>query len=431
MEIKREKYLEKLISKKDNGRIKIITGIRRCGKSYLLFRIYKNYLLKNGISKNQIIELALDELENIKYRNPFELNEYIKNKIKDKNKRYYVFIDEIQFSISMNNPYVDNPNEKVTFVDTLLGLMKLENLDIYITGSNSKMLSKDILTQFRDRGDEIHVSPLSFAEIYNFYDNKENAWRDYVVFGGMPYILSLKTNEEKSKYLKDLFKETYIKDILERNNIRNDEEVLEIILDFTSSAIGSLINSTKLEKRFLSEKKIKISHSTITRYLSYFEEAYIINSSKRYDIKGSKYFSTPLKYYFSDIGLRNARLNFRQIEQTHIMENIIYNDLIRRGYNVDIGVIEYSYYDNSKKIKSQLEVDFVVNNVNQKYYIQSAFSIQDEKKRMQEIKSLKKIDDSFKKIVVIKDDIVPYYDENGIYYIGVMEFLLKENINEI
>ena len=273
MIIERKQYLNELIKKKDNGRIKIITGIRRCGKSYLLFKLYKDYLLGNGIKKDQIIEMALDEIDNIKYRNPFELNDYIKNKI-TKNKKYYIFIDEIQFSKPVKNPYIIDSDEEITFVDTLLGLMKNENLDIYVTGSNSKMLSKDILTQFRDRGDEIHIYPLSFAEFYNTYKDKNLAWRDYVVFGGMPYILSLDTFEEKSTYLKNLFEETYIKDIIERNKIQNSSDILDILLDFISSAIGSLTNPLKLSNRFLSENKINISHNTISKYLSYFEESY-------------------------------------------------------------------------------------------------------------------------------------------------------------
>ena len=284
MIIERKQYLNELIKKKDNGRIKIITGIRRCGKSYLLFKLYKDYLLGNGVKKEQIIEIALDEIDNIKYRNPFELNDYIKNKI-TKNKKYYIFIDEIQFLKPVKNPYIPNSDEEITFVDTLLGLMKNENLDIYVTGSNSKMLSKDILTQFRDRGDEIHVYPLSFAEFYDTYKDKNLAWRDYVVFGGIPYILSLDTFEEKSTYLKNLFEETYIKDIIERNKIQNSSDILDILLDFVSSAIGSLTNPLKLSNRFLSENKINISHNTISKYLSYFEESYILYSANRYDIE--------------------------------------------------------------------------------------------------------------------------------------------------
>ena len=430
MLIERKQYLDELIKKKDNGRIKIITGIRRCGKSYLLFELYKNYLLKNGIAENQIIEMALDDIENIMYRDPFKLNEYIKSKISD-GKRYYVFIDEIQFSRSVKNPYIDDDDEKITFVDTLLSLMKRKNLDIYVTGSNSKMLSKDILTQFRDRGDEIHVYPLSFAEMSSCYEDKDKAWEDYVLCGGMPFVLGLETFEEKSRYLKGLFEETYIKDIVDRNQIKNNEEVLEVLLDFVSSAVGSLTNPLKLSNRYASEKKINISNNTISKYLSYFEEAYILYSAKRYDIKGSKYFSTPLKYYFADIGLRNARLNFRQVEETHIMENIIYNDLIRRGFNVDVGVVEYFHTIDGNTKRVQLEVDFVINKGNSRYYIQSAFAINNEEKKEQERNSLKRIDDSFKKIIIVKDNIVPRYDEYGIYYIGIKKFLLMNNFFEL
>lgn len=429
MIIERKQYLDELIKKKDNGRIKIITGIRRCGKSYLLFELYKNYLLKNCIAENQIIEMALDDIENSGYRDPFKLNEYIKNKITS-DKRYYIFIDEIQFSRSVKNPYIDDEDEKITFVDTLLSLMKRKNLDIYVTGSNSKMLSKDILTQFRDRGDEIHVYPLSFAEMSSCYEDKDKAWEDYVLCGGMPFVLEMDTFEEKSRYLKGLFEETYIKDIIDRKQIKNSEEVLEVLLDFVSSAVGSLTNPLKLSNRYALEKKINISNNTISKYLTYFEEAYVLYAAKRYDIKGSKYFSTPLKYYFADIGLRNARLNFRQVEETHIMENIIYNDLLRRGFNVDVGVVKYFPNVEGKTTRVQLEVDFVINRGNLRYYIQSAFAINSEEKKEQERNSLKRIDDSFKKIIIVRDNIVPRYDEYGIYYIGIRDFLLMDDFLE-
>ena len=429
MIIERKQYLNELIKKKDNGRIKIITGIRRCGKSYLLFELYKNYLLKNNIAENQIIEMALDDIENSRYRDPFKLNEYIKSKITD-DKRYYIFIDEIQFSKSVKNPYINDDDEKITFVDTLLSLMKRKNLDIYVTGSNSKMLSKDILTQFRDRGDEIHVYPLSFAEMSSCYEDKDKAWEDYVLCGGMPFVLEMDTFEEKSRYLKGLFEETYIKDIIDRKQIKNSEEVLEVLLDFVSSAVGSLTNPLKLSNRYASEKKINISNNTISKYLTYFEEAYVLYAAKRYDIKGSKYFSTPLKYYFADIGLRNARLNFRQVEETHIMENIIYNDLLRRGFNVDVGVVEYFPNVEGKTTRVQLEVDFIINRGNLRYYIQSAFAINSEEKKEQERNSLKRIDDSFKKIIIVRDNIVPRYDEYGIYYIGIRNFLLMDDFLE-
>ena len=437
MEIKRDNYLKQLIKKKDNGRVKIITGIRRCGKSYLLFTLFKNYLINSGISKDQIIELALDEVGNSKYRDPFELNDYIKSRILKTDTRYYVFIDEIQFCDSVPNPYVKDSKHKITFIDTVLGLVKLKNIDIYITGSNSLMLSKDILTQFRDRGDEIHLAPLSFSEVLPVYQeqnkSKTEALRDYFTFGGMPYVLSLDTSKEKIQYLTDLVDETYIKDIIEKNNLRNDKEILDTLLNFISSAIGSLTNPSKLARRFFSEHKIDISHTTICRYLNFFEQSYILESSRRYDVKGSMYYNTPLKYYFTDMGLRNARLNFRQVEDTHLMENIIYNELRCRNYKVDVGVINSSCnvldtkHNISKKTKTQLEVDFVVNLGHQRYYIQSAFNIADTNKLEQETASLNKIDDSFKKIIIVKDDIVPHHDSKGILYLGLDEFLLNLN----
>lgn len=431
MIIKRDYYLKKIINKRDNGRIKIITGIKRCGKSYLLFNLYQKYLLSKGVKEEQIISVALDETDNLEYRNPFRLNEYIKERAKNRNQIYYIFIDEIQLSVTVSNPYIDSREKNVTFADILLRLMKNSNLDIYVTVSNSKMLSSDVLTQFRDRGDEIHVNPLSFAEVYDLYENKESAFEHYIVYGGMPYIYSLKSDEEKNQYLTDLFREIYIKDILERNNIQNAKEVLELLLNFTSSAVGSLTNPTKLSRRFLSEKQIKISSNTISRYIGYFEDAYVIYHANRYDVKGLRYFSTPLKYYFADIGLRNAGLNFRQVEETHLMENIIYNDLLRRGYNVDVGVLEYDFKKAGNRRKVQLEVDFVINKGHKRYYIQSALNVDSPEKREQETVSLKKIDDSFRKLVVVRKRIIPRHDENGILYIGVEDFLLDETIIDL
>ncbi|MHA0311766.1 ATP-binding protein [Mesomycoplasma ovipneumoniae] len=431
MIIKRDFYLNQIIDKKENDRIKIITGIRRCGKSYLLFNLYRDYLLSSGIKENQIITIALDQIDNIEYRNPFRLHQYIKQKTKNINKMYYIFIDEIQLSENVSNPYVEANEKNITFVDVLLSLMKHSNLDIYITGSNSKMLSSDLLTQFRDRGDQVHVNPLSFAEVYELFDDKSEAFEHYFVYGGMPYIYKLQNDEQKSHYLKQLFKQTYIKDILERNKIHNEQQILEILLDFTSSNIGSLTNPSKLANRFLSEKQIQISSNTIFKYLKFFEESYIIQRAYRYDVKGSKYFSTPLKYYFSDIGLRNARLNFRQIENSHIMENIIYNDLLRRGYNIDIGVVEHEFKNGSTRKKIQLEIDFVINKGHKRYYIQSALNIDNLEKKEQEITSLKKINDSFKKIVIVRNKIIPKHDENGILYIGLEDFLLNESIIDL
>ena len=426
----REQYLKKIISKKDNGRIKIITGLRRSGKSVLLFRLYREWLLGEGVKEDQIIALALDILENAKYRNPLELDKYVRDHMVDPKKRYYIFIDEIQFVSEIRNPYVDNEDAKITFIDVILGFMHMDNADVYVTGSNSKMLSSDILTQFRDRGDEIRVYPLSFAEFYNEYEgDKRGAWQDYYTYGGMPLATSLESHEEKSRYLKDLFDRTYIKDVLERHEIKNDTEVLDILLDVLASGIGSLTNPSKLANTFKSERQIGIGSETIEKYIGYFEESFLIEKVVRYDVKGRKYIGTPAKYYYTDLGLRNARLGFRQLEETHIMENVLYNDLIRRGMNVDVGVVEYNTKDaNGKKIRKQLEVDFVVNQGGKRFYVQSALSIADPEKKEQEIESLKRIPDSFSKIVVVRDYLKPWHDENGITYVGIEQFLLNEDL---
>ena len=412
----REQYLKEIISKKDNGRIKIITGLRRSGKSVLLFQLYRNWLLTEGVKEDQIIDLALDILENARYRNPLELDKYVRDRMVDSQKMYYIFIDEIQFVSEIQNPFVDNEDAKITFIDVILGFMHMDNADI--------------LTQFRDRGDEIRVYPLSFAEFYNEYDgDKRGAWQDYYTYGGMPFAVSLKTHEEKSRYLKALFDRTYIKDVLERHEIKNDTEVLDILLDILASGVGSLTNPGKLSNTFKSERQIGIGSETIERYIGYFEEAFLIQKAVRYDIKGRKYIGTPAKYYYTDLGLRNARLGFRQLEETHIMENVLYNDLIRRGMNVDVGVVEYNTKDPSgKKIRKQLEVDFVVNQGSKRFYIQSALSIADPDKKEQEIESLKRIPDSFSKIVVVRDYLKPWQDENGITYVGIEQFLLNEDL---
>lgn len=426
----REQYLKEIISKKDNGRIKIITGLRRSGKSVLLFQLYREWLLGEGVKEDQIIALALDILENARYRNPLELDKYVRDHMVDPKKRYYIFIDEIQFVSKIQNPYVDNEDAKITFIDVILGFMHMDNADVYVTGSNSKMLSSDILTQFRDRGDEIRVYPLSFAEFYNEYEgDKRGAWQDYYTYGGMPLATSLESHEEKSRYLKDLFDRTYIKDVLERHEIKNDTEVLDILLDVLASGIGSLTNPSKLANTFKSERQIGIGSETIEKYIGYFEESFLIEKAVRYDVKGRKYIGTPAKYYYTDLGLRNARLGFRQLEETHIMENVLYNDLIRRGMNVDVGVVEYNTKDaDGKKIRKQLEVDFVVNQGGKRFYIQSALSIADPDKKEQEIESLKRIPDSFSKMVVVRDYLKPWQDENGITYVGIEQFLLNEEL---
>ncbi len=429
MIIKRDEYVNQLIRKKQNGLIKIITGIRRCGKSYLLFELYHACLNSIGVEDKYIIELSLDDEVNAQYRNPIELGKYIRSLIIDKDKEYFIFLDEIQQVKEIRNPYLEDPNEKISFVDVLLGLMKIKNADIYVTGSNSKMLSSDIVTQFRDRGDEVRLYPLCFKEFYDaFPENKENAWKEYYTYGGLPRVMSLITHKDKSDYLQNLFKNTYMKDVIDRHKIRNDKQILDDLINIISSAVGSLTNPKKLSDAFKSINKTSINSTTIDVYLEYFEEAFIIDVARRYDIKGKKYIGTPVKYYFTDIGLRNARLNFRQQEENHIMENILFVELKARGFNVEVGVVEYRHRDkNGKDVRTQLEVDFVANAGGKIYYIQSALNVDEEGKRYQEINSLRRIPDSFKKIVVVKDDIMPWNDDNGILYIGIKDFLLDAN----
>ncbi len=362
-----------------------------------------------------------------------ELDRYIRDQIADKQQKYYVFIDEIQKVSEIQNPYEDDANAKIGFVDVLLGLMKIKNVDLYVTGSNSRMLSTDILTEFKDRGDEIRVNPLTYSEFYSALEGeKRHAWREYYTYGGMPLVLSKKTHEEKSKYLKDLFAKTYISDVLEHNRILNEQIVLEDLLNIVSSAVGSLTNPTKLSNTFQSVKQMSVSSYTIGKYLDYFIDAFLMYKALCYDIKGKRYIETPLKYYFTDVGLRNARLNFRQQEENHIMENIIFNELMASEFDTDVGVVEYNHTDeNGKKIRTQLEIDFVANKGSKRYYIQSALSIADEEKRKQEINSLVRVSDSFKKIVVVKDDIIPWHDEHGILYLGIEQFLLEESAIDI
>ncbi|MCF2709247.1 ATP-binding protein [Bacteroides pyogenes] len=427
MVINREFYLNKLIERRRNRRIKVITGIRRCGKSVLLFELFRNYLKNNGVEDSQVIALKLDTAMNARYRNPLELDKYVREQLKDPDKQYYVLLDEIQEVKAIQNPWLDDADSTIGFVDILLGLVDLKNVDVYVTGSNSKMLSSDIITEFKDRGDEIHINPFTFREFYNAYQgDKHDAWQEYITYGGLPRILSEKTPEDKSKYLQDLIKKTYLTDVIERNNIQNDISTLDDLLNIIASSVGSLTNPAKLERTFSSVKHKNVTDATISSYLSAFEDAFILRKANQFDVKGKKYINTPLKYYFTDIGLRNAQLNFRQQEETHIMENVIYNELYARGFNVDVGVVEYNYKDEEGKSKrTWLEVDFIANKGNARCYIQSAFAIPDEKKRLQETHSLRRINDSYRKIVVIRDAIIPWFDENGIYYIGVEEFVLK------
>ena len=427
MVINREFYLNKLIERRRNGRIKVITGIRRCGKSVLLFELFRNYLKNNGVEDSQVISLKLDTAMNARYRNPLELDKYVREQLKDPDKQYYVLLDEIQEVKAIQNPWLNDADSTIGFVDILLGLVDLKNVDVYVTGSNSKMLSSDIITEFKDRGDEIHINPFTFREFYNAYQgDKHDAWQEYITYGGLPRILSEKTPEDKSKYLQDLIKKTYLTDVIERNNIQNDISTLDDLLNIIASSVGSLTNPAKLERTFSSVKHKNVTDATISSYLSAFEDAFILRKANQFDVKGKKYINTPLKYYFTDIGLRNAQLNFRQQEETHIMENVIYNELYARGFNVDVGVVEYNYKDEEGKSKrTWLEVDFIANKGNARCYIQSAFAIPDEKKRLQETHSLRRINDSYRKIVVVRDAIIPWFDENGIYYIGVEDFVLK------
>ncbi len=427
--IERKKYLDKLISRKQNGLVKVITGIRRCGKSYLLFNIYKDYLKSIGVEEDCIICLALDDDENIRYRNPLELGKYIRSLTADESKEYYVFLDEIQKVVTIQNPYVEGVEDKISFVDVVLGLMKRDNIDVYVTGSNSKMLSSDILTEFRGRGDEIRVNPLSFAEFYNAFEgDKRDAWQEYYNYGGLPLVLAKKGHEEKAKYLSTLFDTIYLSDIMDRNSLAHEKNLLDDILNLISSSIGSLTNANKIANTFKSERQISVSHATVSKYLDYLIDSFLIYSASPYDVKGRKYIGSPYKYYFSDVGLRNARLNFRQQEENHIMENIIYNELCIRDFNVDVGIVEYCYKDAEKKSKrAYLEIDFIANKGSKKYYVQSALTVADDKKREQEIRSLKRVADSFKKIVVVKDNIIPWHDDDGILYIGIEQFLLDES----
>lgn len=412
-EIKRDIYLQKLIDKKENEMIKVITGIRRCGKSYLLDPIYKKYLLSTGVKEDHIIKLELDSIENKEYLDATKLYNYVMDKIQD-DKMYYILLDEIQ--------KVDD------FESVLNSFLRKKNLDVYVTGSNSKFLSSDIITEFRGRGDEIRVYPLIFRE-YLPACNKDidEALKEYITYGGMPYILSRKTDEEKSKYLNNLFNNTYINDIVERNNIQKNE-ILESLINILASSVGSLNNPLKLEKTFKSKGFKNVTAKTINTYIDYLIDAFMINKALRYDVKGKKYINTPSKYYFTDIGLRNVRLNFRQQEDNHLMENIIYNELLVRGFNVDVGVVEYTTKDkNNKKIRKQLEVDFVCNKGSNRYYIQSAYSIPTKEKMEQEEQSLIKIDDFFKRIIIVENDIKLWRNEKGIVIMGLKQFLLDDN----
>ena len=413
MEIKRDLYLNKLIRKKHNGLIKVVTGVRRCGKSYLLFNLFHNHLLENGIEESHIIEVALDDRSNKELRDPDNMLRFVKERITDR-KQYYIILDEVQLLRE--------------FEDVLNSFLHIRNADIYVTGSNSRFLSSDVITEFRGRGDEIRVYPLSFREFLSVYDGSDDeAWDDYFNYGGLPLILSMDTIEDKVEYLSSLFQKVYLSDIIERNKIRNKEELDELV-DILASAIGSLTNPTKLVKTIKSVKNKSISDKTLKTYIDYLEDAFLISKAKRYDIKGKRYIGSPAKYYFEDIGLRNARLNFRQVEVTHIMENIIYNELRVRGYKIDVGIVEHYETDNNgRRKKKLLEVDFVASKGSEKYYIQSAFAMTNPEKIAQEQRSLKSIPDSFKKIIIVSDNIKVRRDEVGITTMGLRYFLTHED----
>lgn len=425
MVIRRDRYLERLISKQNNGMIKVITGIRRSGKSYLLFNLFYDHLLASGTPEDNIICIALDDVENEAYRDPYRLYSYIKERVQDNREHYYVLIDEAQYAISKEE--MKNPDEPIRLYGVLNSLLRKSNVDVYITGSNSKFLSSDVMTEFRGRGDEIHISPLSFSEFYPASgQEKSDAWRDYLYYGGLPHILAESGGEAKSRYLEKLNKEIYLRDMCERYGIRDEESML-ILMKVIASAIGSLSNAQKISDTFRSSGNKVITMPTISSYLKYLQESFVVEKAERYDIKGRKYISTPSKYYYSDLGLRNALLNFRQFEETHLMENAIYNELIYRGYSVDVGVVETRVDEGGKKVRKQLEVDFVVNQFNKRYYIQSAFLISDREKFEQEQAPLVKIPDSFKKIVVVGNHSPIWRNEKGITFMGIYDFLLNEN----
>ena len=417
MEIRRDRYLERLIAHKGNGRVKIVTGIRRCGKSYLLFQLFKRHLIETGVKLNHIIEIQLEDRSNKELRNPDVCLAFIKKRIKDQ-KPYYLLIDEVQL--------MDE------FEDVLNSCLHIQNLDTYVTGSNSKFLSKDIITEFRGRGDEMYLRPLSFKEYRTIQPDKpfDDVWTEYMTFGGLPYCALLPSREERADYLKRLFDEVFLRDIIERNRVQNDAQ-LESLLNVISSAVGSLTNPKKLEDTFTSSGTGKLSAVTIKQYLDYLCDAFMIEQAERYDIKGKRYISTPYKYYFTDTGLRNARLNFRQLEETHLMENVMYNELCLRGYSVDVGVVEINErQEDGKYVRKQIEVDFVCNKADERVYVQSAFSIPTTEKRQQEERPLVNVGDGFRKVVVTKDNVIRHNDENGILIMSLQEFLMDERALE-
>ena len=425
--IKRDEYLSRIIDRKENGLIKVITGIRRCGKSFLLFNLFYDYLIESGVKEEQIITIALDDDIFVKYRDPDELSKYIRRKIVNSD-MYYILIDEVQYAITKDE--LKNP-ENIRLYNVLNGLMRLRNVDIYVTGSNSKMLTKDVLTAFRGRGDEVKIYPISFKEYYSFVGgDKADAYEEYALYGGMPLVLTKKSDADKMNYLQTLFTEVYFKDIVERYDIELPDVLSELTDDLCSS-VGSLTNANKISNTLQTVKNIKVSGTTVSNYLNYLIESFLFSNAKRYDVKGKKYFEYPSKYYCTDIGLRNARLNFRQQEETHIMENIIYNELLCREYSVDVGVVEIVETNAGKRSKKQCEIDFVVNRGSKKYYIQSALNVSEPSKLETELRPLKNTKDFFKKIIISKTSMKPWTDEDGILHLGLYEFLLNENSLEL
>ena len=412
MDIKRDLYLNQLINRKHNGLIKVVTGLRRCGKSYLLFNLFKNHLITEGVEPHRIFECAFDTFENKQFQDPNVLYPYLKERITDTG-RYYLLLDEVQLLQE--------------FESVLNSLLRMGNVDIYVTGSNAHFLSKDVITEFRGRGDNVHLYPLNFAEFMSAYSGtKQDGWNEYMLYGGLPPVVNFSTPDQKISFLKSLFEETYISDIVGRHRIRNRQE-LEELLNILSSSIGSLTNPTKLSNTFQSVKKKTVSNTTVKNYIDYLCDSFLIDGAIRYDVKGKKYIDTPVKYYFTDMGLRNARLNFRQLEETHIMENIIFNELKIRGFNVDVGVItQYDVNENGNGLRKQLEIDFVCNKGSKRYYIQSVYAIPDQAKMEQEQRPLIRTGDSFKKIIITKDSPAPYYNDAGILIMNIYDFLLNE-----
>ena len=420
--IQRNHYLQKLIDRRENGLVKVITGIRRCGKSFLLFNLFYDYLIESGVKEEQIISIALDDDTFIKYRDPEELSKFIRSKITSK-ETYYILIDEVQYAIAKDE--LKNP-DSIRLYNVLNGLLRLRNVDIYVTGSNSKFLSSDIVTEFRGRGDEIRIHPLSFAEFYSVWDGDfDDAWDEYMLYGGLPQVVNFQSERQKADYLKNIFANVYLKDVIERNRIQNDAEI-NILVDVLASAIGAPTNPSKIANTFASERQMNYTNKTISQHIDFLADAFLIEKAQRYDIKGRKYIGANLKYYFTDIGLRNARLNFRQQEPTHIMENIVYNELCIRGYHVDVGIVEAFGRDSSgKRLRKQLEVDFVVNQASQRYYIQVAYDLISEEKQAQEFNSLRHIPDSFKKIVIVNGARKPWRNDEGFVIMGMKYFLLN------